>query len=105
MHASHTCDNHFVFPRQDEASKSKAMVIQIGRHISIWVNFFSRICIMWNSIPDDIKLAESLGSFKCQLKAKSFKRLYNVFYGDDVRSFKITCPKCRRINSYSARTR
>ena len=31
-----------------------------------------------------------------------FKRLYNVFDGDNVRSFKIICPKCRRVNILKA---
>ena len=39
------------------------------------------------------------------LKISRFKRLYNVFDGDDVRSFKITFPKCRRVNSCRACTR
>ena len=37
-----------------------------------------------------------------QLKSSYFKRLYNVFDGDNVRSFKIICPECRRVNILKA---
>ena len=60
--------------------------------------FFNRIAIIWNGIAEDIKVAATLCSFKRQLKSFYFKRLYNVFDGDNVRSFKIICPKCRRVN-------
>ena len=64
--------------------------------------FFNRIAIMWNGIPEDIKVATTLCSFKRQLKSFYIKRLYNVFDGDNVRSFKIICPKCRRVNILKA---
>lgn len=64
--------------------------------------FFNRITIIWNGIPEDIKVATTLCSFKRQLKSFYFKRLYNVFDGDNVRSFKIICPKCRRVNILKA---
>ena len=64
--------------------------------------FFNRIAIMWNGIPEDIKVATTLCSFKRQLKSFYFKRLYNVFDGDNVRPFKIICPKCRRVNILKA---
>ena len=64
--------------------------------------FFNRIAIIWNGIPEDIKVATTLCSFKRQLKSFYFKRLYNVFDGDNVRSFKIICPKCRRVNILKA---
>ena len=57
---------------------------------------------MWNGIPEDIKVATTLCSFKRQLKSFYFKRLYNVFDGDNVHSFKIICPKCRRVNILKA---
>ena len=43
--------------------------------------FFNRIAIIWNGIPEDIKVATTLCSFKRQLKSFYFKRLYNVFGG------------------------
>ena len=64
--------------------------------------FFNRITILWNSIPDDIKLATSLDSFKRKLKSFFFWRLYYVFGGDNFRSYKIICPKCRRVNIRNA---
>ena len=61
--------------------------------------FFNRIAIIWNGIPEDIKVATTLRSFKRQLKSFYFKRLCNVFDGDNVRSFKIIC---RRVNILKA---
>ena len=64
--------------------------------------FFHRITIIWNGIPRDIKVANTLCSFKQKLKSFYFKRLYNVFDGDNPRSFKIICPKCHRVNILNA---
>ena len=60
--------------------------------------FFDRITILWNSLPEDIKLATSLDSFKRKLKSLFFWRLHNIFIGDNIRSNKIICPKCRRVS-------
>ena len=49
--------------------------------------FFNRIAIIWNGIPEDIKVATTLCSFKRQLKSFYFKRLYNVFDGDNIMYF------------------
>ena len=65
--------------------------------------FFNRIVIIWNGIPEDIKVATTLCSFKRQLKSFYFNLLIcNVFDGDNVRSFKIICPKCGRVNILKA---
>ena len=64
--------------------------------------FFNRIPILWNSIPDGIKLTASLDSFKHKLKFLFFWRLYYVFGGDNSRSYKIIFPKCRRVNIRNA---
>ena len=45
---------------------------------------FNRIAIIWNGIPEDIKVATTLWSFKRQLKSFYFKRLNNIFDGDNV---------------------
>ena len=58
--------------------------------------FFNRITILWNSIPDDIKLATFLDSFKRKLKSFFFWRLHYVFGGDNIRSYKIICPKMQK---------
>ena len=63
--------------------------------------FFNRIARIWYGIAD-IKVATTLCSFKRQPKSFYFKRLYNVFHGDNVRSFKIICPKCRSVNILKA---
>ena len=64
--------------------------------------FFNRITILWNSIPDGIKLATSLDSFKRKLKSFFFWRLYYIFGGHNFRSYKIICPKYRRVNIRNA---
>ena len=48
-------------------------------------SFFVKIVHLWNALPDSIK----------------FTRLKNVFVMDNVRSYKIICPKCRKINAMS----
>ena len=62
-------------------------------------SFFIRICNLWNAIPDNIKVESTLFSFKNKLKSFYFSRLSHVFNGDNIRSFKLICPKCRSINS------
>ena len=37
-------------------------------------------------------------------KSFYFTRLLNVFDGDNFRSFKLICPKCRRVNIFSVCT-
>ena len=54
--------------------------------------FFVRIVNLWNAIPDNTKSSSSLFYFS---------RLKNVFVTDNVRSYKIICPKCRKINAMS----
>ena len=41
--------------------------------------FFIRIAIIWIGIPEDIKVATTLSSFKRELKSFYFKRLYICF--------------------------
>ena len=60
-----------------------------------------RIANLWNNIPNDVRQAESIDSFKRKLKWFYFKRL-NVFDGDNFRTFKIICPKCGRVNTLVA---
>ena len=64
--------------------------------------FFNRITVLWNSIPDNINLPNSLGFFKRKLKSLFFWSLHNAFNGDNIRSFMIICRKCRRVNVSSA---
>ena len=66
--------------------------------------YFNRIVNLWNNIPNDVRQAESIDSFKRKLKSFYFKRLFNVFGGDNFRTFKIICPKCRRVNTLTACT-
>ena len=60
-------------------------------------------CILtsWNAVPGDIKAETTLSSFKAKLKSFYFVRLYQIFDGDNVRTFKLICPKCRKVNIFS----
>ena len=64
--------------------------------------YFNRITNLWNNIPNDVRQAKSIDSFKRKLKWFYFKRLFNVFDGDNFRTFKIICPKCGRVNTLVA---
>ena len=66
--------------------------------------YFNRITLMWNSLPKNIKDSDTISSFKSKLKSFHFTRLLNAFDGDNFRSFKLICPKCRRANTSSVCT-
>ena len=57
-----------------------------------------RLANLWNAIPDSIKSQTSMSSFKNKLKYFFVERLKIVFDGDNIRSYKLICPKCRRVN-------
>ena len=61
-------------------------------------SYFNRIVNLWNSLPDFVKNCTTVSGFKNQLKKFYFFRLFTVFDVDNIRSYKIVCPKCRRIN-------
>ena len=66
--------------------------------------YFNRITNLWNNVPNDVRQAESIHSFKRKLKSFYFKRLFNVFDGDNFRIFKMIRPKRRWVNSLVACT-
>ena len=66
--------------------------------------YFHRITLMWNSLPKNIKDSDTISSFKSKLKSFYFTRLLNAFDGDNFHSFKLICPKCRRVNTSSVCT-
>ena len=61
-------------------------------------SFFNRLANLWNAIPDSIKSQTSIFSFKNKLKYFFVERLKIVFDGHNIRSYKLICPKCRRVN-------
>ena len=61
-------------------------------------SYLNRIVNLWNSRPDIVKNCTTVSGFKNQLKKFYFSRLFRVFDADNIRSYKIVCPKCRRIN-------
>ena len=69
---------------------------------TFWDFYFNRIANLWNSIPNDVRQAESIDSFKRELFY--FNGLFNVFDDDNFRTFKIICPKCHRVNTLTACT-
>ena len=64
-------------------------------------SFFIRLSNIWNAVPGDIKAETTLSSFKAKFKSFYFVRLYQFFDGDNVRTFKLICPKCRKVNIFS----
>ena len=74
----------FVQGRTRRANAAHCVKINYARTSLFRDYFFNRIAIIWNGIPEDIKVATTLCSFKRQLKSFYFKRLYNVFDGDNV---------------------
>ena len=63
--------------------------------------FFSELLIgMWNVLPVEIKMAESISSFKEKLKSLLFFQLNNIFNQDNIGTYKLICPKCRSSNVY-----
>ena len=65
-------------------------------------SYFNRIVSLWNSLPDTVKNCTTVSGFKNQLKKFYFSRLFRVFDAGNIRSYKIVCPKCRRINPLNA---
>ena len=64
-------------------------------------SYFNRIVHLWNAIPSTIQTCTSILSFRKHLKAFYIERLNLIFDGDNIRTFKLVCPKCRRINTMS----
>ena len=63
---------------------------------------FIRIVNLWNALPDEVKTSASLSIFKKNLKLLFLERLKNVFNQDNICSYKLICPKCRRVNVRTA---
>ena len=61
-------------------------------------SYFNRIVNPWNSLLDIVKNCTTVSNFKNQLKKFYFSCLFRVFDADNIRSYKIVCPKYRRIN-------
>ena len=97
-------DEYFSFLRGCPQQTSSELFLKTNRtHSTHFRDYFvNRITILWNSITDDIKLANSLSSFKCKLKLLFFWCLHNVFNCDNICSFKIISPKCKRVDISNA---
>ena len=94
----------FVTSQTRQACSGLNLKINNNRTSTFRDFYFNRIANLWNNIPNEVRQAESIDSFKRDLKSFYFKRFLNVFDGDDFRTFKIICPKCRRVNTLTACT-
>ncbi len=59
---------------------------------------YVEITNLWSAIPEALRSVGTLKSFKRDLKNFFFSRLQMVFEGDNVKTYKIVCPKCRQTN-------
>ena len=91
------------FSYSDNRTRSSGSLKLLSCRTSLFRDsFFVRIVHLWNALPDSIKCISSLILlFKKQLKSFYFTKLKNVFVTDNVRSYKIICPKCGKINAMS----
>ena len=64
-------------------------------------SFFVRICPVWNSLPINIRSSCSTSAFKLRLKRLYLDRLDSTFDVENIRSWRIICPLCRRSNLLS----
>ena len=64
-------------------------------------SFFVRICPVWNSLPINIRSSCSTSAFKLRLKRLYLDRLDSTFDVENIRSWRIICPLCRRFNLLS----
>ena len=69
----------------------------IPRTSSFRDTYFIRIVNTWNALPNNIKGITILSTFKSKRKAFFSERLRLLFDQDNIRSYKIACPKCRSI--------
>ena len=65
-------------------------------------SFFVRICPLWNALPLAIRTSKRTLVFKTRLKTLFSNRLQSIFDSENIRSWRIICPICRRPNVASA---
>ena len=103
---THEFSYYFSFLKGNMRCASSGLHLKLNafRMSSFWDFYFNRITLMWNSLPKNIKDSDTISSFKSKLKSFYFTRLLNAFDGDNFHSFKLICPKCRRVNTSSVCT-
>ena len=96
-------DDYFYYcnTRTRRAKTGVALNVQYCKTSVYRDSYFNRIVHLWNAIPSTIQTCTSILSFRKQLKAFYIERLNLIFDGDNIRTFKLVCPKCRRINTLS----
>ena len=70
-------DFSFCFEGDFKFTCNKEELTEFATHIFMIISL-TKITILWNSIPDDIKLATSLNSFKSKLKSLFFWCLHYI---------------------------
>ena len=103
---THEFSYYFSFLKGNTQCASSGLHLKLNafRTSSFRDFYFNRISLMWKSFPKNIKDSDTISSFKSKLKSFYFTRLLNAFDGDNFRSFKLICPKCRRVNTSSVCT-
>ena len=98
--------SYFSFLKGNTQCASSGLHLKLNafRTSSFWDFYFNRISLMWKSFPKNIKDSDTISSFKSKLKSFYFTRLLNAFDGENFHSFKLICPKCRRVNTSSVCT-
>ena len=61
-------------------------------------HFVVRVCPLWNALPLEICSLERTSLFKSRLKALYTSRFLQSFDPDNIRTWCIICPICRRPN-------
>ena len=79
----------FFFSKGQHAPASSGLHLKLNacRTSSFGDFYFNRITLMRNSLLQNIKDSDTIGSFKSKLKSFYFARLLNAFDGDNFRSF------------------
>ena len=95
-----------VFSRFQTRRGSTGMDIRlIGTRTTTYrESYVVRICPLWNALPLDLRSVERTSLFKSRLKALYTTRLYSVFDPENIRSWRIICPICRRANVFNVCT-
>lgn len=92
----------FNHSRTRHGSSGLDLSLNTARTSTFRESFFVRICPLWNALPLAIRISACTSAFKSCLKSLLFDRLRNIYDADNIRTWRIICPICRRANVTSA---
>ena len=96
----YTAYEHFQETGSYGTKKKQTKYEQQNRlHMSFRGSFFIWIINLWSALPFAIRSEVKLVPFKKKLKSFFCNRLSSGFNRDDIRSYKLVCPKCRRADT------